>query len=111
MKKRSKAEKELEDLWKKNTDIPLESEYGFHLTRKWRFDFAIPDIKLAIEVDGFGRHTSMKGFCADLVKMNNAVKLGWSILRYPASLVKEAPQYVVDDILEFAETLWENRDA
>ncbi|HAT10302.1 MAG TPA: hypothetical protein DCS97_06855, partial [Planctomycetes bacterium] len=28
------------------------AEHRFHPTRKWRFDFARPDIHLAIEIDG-----------------------------------------------------------
>ncbi|EPP5336614.1 hypothetical protein ACUSRM_000689 [Vibrio alginolyticus] len=32
-------------------EVPM-SEYRFHETRRWRFDFAYPDQQLAIEVEG-----------------------------------------------------------
>jgi len=69
-----------------------ESEYKFHPKRKWRFDFAFPDIKLAIECEGGvwsdGRHTRGKGFVGDSEKYNEAVIMGWRILRYTTSTVK-----------------------
>ena len=41
-------------------------EYKFYDTRKWRIDIFIPDLKVAIELEGgvytHGRHTRPKGF-------------------------------------------------
>lgn len=66
--------------------IKLESEYRFHPTRRWRFDYANTEHKIAIEIEGGvftgGRHTRGKGFVNDMEKYNEAVKLGWKILRY-----------------------------
>ena len=62
----------------------LEREYRFHPTRKWRFDFAFPSQKLAIEIEGFGRHQTVSGYMADLEKYNEATRLGWRLLRFPA---------------------------
>ena len=65
--------------------IPI-AEYRFNPDRKWRFDFAYPDIKLAIEVEGGiwiqGRHSRGKGMLADMEKYNWATIHGWRILRY-----------------------------
>ena len=61
-------------------------EYRFAPPRRWRFDYAFPEFKLAVEIEGGawirGRHTRGKGFLADLEKYNAATLLGWSILRY-----------------------------
>lgn len=61
------------------------AEFRFLETRKWRFDYAIPCLKVAIEVEGGswigGRHTSPKGFEADMEKYNTAESLGWHVLR------------------------------
>jgi len=69
-----------------------ESEYRFHPTRKWRFDFAFPDKKVAIECEGGvwtgGRHTSGSGYVGDTQKYNEAVILGWRVLRYTTSTLK-----------------------
>lgn len=60
-------------------------EYRFHPRRKWRFDYAIPAHKIAIEVEGGvwtrGRHTRPKGFLGDMDKYNAAAVMGWRLLR------------------------------
>ena len=62
------------------------SEYKFYPDRRWRFDYAFPKQKIAIEQEGGawsgGRHTRGKGFINDMEKYNKAVILGWRILRY-----------------------------
>lgn len=62
-----------------------EQEYRFHPVRKWRFDYAFPDKKLALEVEGGvwiqGRHTRGSGFVRDVQKYNAASCLGWRLLR------------------------------
>ena len=67
-------------------------EYRFHPSRKWRFDLAWPDRKLAAEVDGGiwvgGRHNRGRGFEADMVKMNAGAVLGWRVLRFSVGMVK-----------------------
>lgn len=61
-----------------------EREYRFHATRRWRFDFAWPAEKIALEVDGGswtgGRHTRGPGFEMDQQKSNAATLLGWRVL-------------------------------
>jgi hypothetical protein len=69
------------------TDIGVEciKEHLFHPTRKWRFDYAIPAHKVALEVEGGvwtgGRHTRSKGFLGDMEKYNQATILGWRVFR------------------------------
>lgn len=68
--------------------LNYEPEYTFHHTRKWRFDFAIPEKKIAIEYEGLfsdkSGHTTIDGYTADTEKYNEAAKLGWKVLRYTA---------------------------
>lgn len=67
-------------------------EYAFHPTRKWRFDFAWPERKIAAEVEGAiwanGRHTRGQGFIDDCEKYNNAALLGWLVFRFTESTIK-----------------------
>jgi very-short-patch-repair endonuclease len=63
-----------------------EREHRFDPERRWRFDFAWPSLKIAIEVEGGvwvrGRHVRPAGYLADLEKYNRAVVMGWRVLRY-----------------------------
>lgn len=61
-------------------------EYRFHPVRRWKFDFAWPDCKLAVEIEGAiwtgGRHTRGGGARNDMEKYNTAVLDGWAVLRF-----------------------------
>lgn len=67
---------------------PAVQEYRFHPARRWRFDFAWPDRKIAVEVEGGtwsgGRHTRGSGFEADCDKYNAAALDGWTVFRFTA---------------------------
>jgi very-short-patch-repair endonuclease len=66
-------------------------EFRFHPERKWRFDFAWPRKRIALEIDGGvwtgGRHTRGLGFSADLEKLNSATELGWRVYRYTPAMI------------------------
>ena len=66
-------------------DAGMVREYRFHPTRRWRFDFAWPAQRVAVEVEGGawirGRHTRPRGFLADLEKYAEALVMGWRVLR------------------------------
>lgn len=59
------------------------AEWPFHPTRKWRFDYACPELKIAIEVDGGiftgGRHSGGVGQLRDFEKGNAACAMGWYV--------------------------------
>ena len=66
-------------------------EYRFHPVRRWRFDWAIPDSRIAIEQEGGiwtgGRHTRGTGFTKDCEKYGEAFALGWVVLRATPQMV------------------------
>ena len=69
-------------------------EYRFYIARKWRFDYALPKYKIALEVEGGvwtqGRHTRPKGFLGDIDKYNTAALCGWRVFRTtPAKLMSQ----------------------
>lgn len=69
-----------------------EREYRFDKTRRFRFDFAWPEHKVAAEIEGGtwtgGRHTRGKGFELDCEKYNLAVLAGWRVLRFTEHMVR-----------------------
>lgn len=87
-----------------------QAEFRFHPTRKWRFDYAWPTAKylgrpVAVEIEGGiwtrGRHTTGRGYLADLEKYNEAARLGWFVLRFtPTQLRKGEAQTYMKQILE-----------
>lgn len=71
-----------------------EREFKFHPERGWKFDWAWPFIKVAIEIEGGiyqgGDHTtSMQGVLGDIEKYDTAASMGWLVLR--ATTLDEAP--------------------
>lgn len=79
------------------------AEYRFHPTRKWRFDFAWPDYKIAVEAEGLAwrggisRHTTPVGFDGDCDKYNSAATAGWLVLRFTAKQVRRQ-DYILDTV-------------
>lgn len=63
-------------------------ELQFHEVRMFRFDWAIPDMMLAIEYEGLmsrkSGHTTISGYTKDCEKYNLAQLEGWKVLRYTA---------------------------
>ena len=72
------------------------AEYRFHPDRRWRFDFAWPNERIAVEIEGIthygagiGRHQSAKGFVADCEKYEAALLDGWRVYRIPGPWIRE----------------------
>lgn len=84
-------------------DLPRpESELRFAPPRRWRFDFAFPDHRLAVEIEGAvwtqGRHTRGKGYAADCIKYNSAILAGWRVLRFTTDMLNADPRQVIETI-------------
>lgn len=95
-RKRSALEKKFIEIWSDLAGPPIEEEYKFHNSREWRFDFALPEMKVAFEIEGGvyikGRHSRPKGYTDDCLKYNEATLNGWLVLRLPTDLVTR--QYI-----------------
>jgi very-short-patch-repair endonuclease len=75
-------------------------EYKFCLTRRWRVDFAWPDLvkdgqwareKIIVEIEGGtttnGRHNRSAGYEKDCEKYNAATLAGWKVYRFTSAMV------------------------
>lgn len=50
--------------------------------RRYRIDLAYPDVRLAIEVDGYEVHNTRGAFDHDRARGNDLVAAGWTLLRF-----------------------------
>lgn len=79
------------------------AEHRFHETRRWRFDWSWPHLKLAVEYEGIygrgkSRHTA-GGFVGDCEKYSAAAILGWCVIRVTADMVRDGRAF---DLLNLA---------
>lgn len=70
--------------------------------RDWRFDFAWPSVKVAVECEGGiwnrGRHTRARGYTGDCQKYNAAAALGWTVIRVTSPMLARDPHSVCKTI-------------
>lgn len=68
-------------------------EVRFDTSRRWRFDRAWLNCKLAVEIEGgtwvSGRHSRGAGMRKDAEKYNAATLQGWRILRFTGDMVRD----------------------
>ena len=75
-------------------DVEPVAEYKFDARRRWRFDFAWPGHRVAVEIDGGqwlqggGRHNAD----ADRWKLNAAAAQGWLVLRFSPGMLEHDPR-------------------
>ncbi len=83
-----------------------QTEFVFHATRKWRFDYAWPEPhKVAVEIEGGiwnrGAHVRGGHFISDMEKYNAATKDGWKVFRFtPQQLKKGEAQEFMKGVLK-----------
>lgn len=73
--------------------VTLYREFPFYPGRKYRFDWAILELKIAIEYEGIygggkSGHTTQPGYNKDTFKYNLANDKGWKVYRYTARTFK-----------------------
>jgi very-short-patch-repair endonuclease len=61
-------------------------------------DFAFPDLRLALEVDGRAWHSAAERFQSDRTRQNALVAAGWTVLRFTWEDLTTRPGYVVATI-------------
>jgi very-short-patch-repair endonuclease len=77
----------------------LEFQHEVRLNgRTRRIDFAIPALKLAIEIDGYEFHSGRAQFEADRIRGNELALAGWHVLHFTWHQVVHRPEYVLATI-------------
>ena len=96
--------------WRQLGGPELTPEYRFHPKRKYRLDFALPAVKIGIEIDGGtwseGRtgHNWGVGITRDHEKQNLAVFMGWRIFRFTTDML--ADRKVIENLGPVIEFAW-----
>ncbi len=73
----------------KNVGLPSPvKEYRFHPTKRWLFDYAWPDIMLAVELETMNANHRIVKFDRFYEKYREALRMGWIVLRFPPSLIE-----------------------
>ncbi len=71
----------------------FERQYRFLPERKYRADFAHPQKRIIVEVDGggwiYGRHHRPQGYEQDRERDNLAVIAGWRVLRFTPAMIRD----------------------
>lgn len=81
--------------WAKENKIVMRKEHKFKRDRKWRFDWAFPSIRVAVEFEGgvymkTSGHNTAKHYTKDTQKYNAAAVSGWKVIRVTAANYKSA---------------------
>lgn len=93
--------------WSKEKGIDLTDEHVFAKGRKFRFDWAFLDLKIAIEYEGLfsekSGHTTVTGYTENTDKYNLAQLLGWVVIRVTALNYKKLIRLLDEQYLITAE--------
>lgn len=69
---------------RQTTGLEWETEFRFHPPRRWRFDYACKELKLAVEVNGGnfvgGRHINPVSLSKEYEKIGQAAADGWCVI-------------------------------
>lgn len=68
--------------------------------RRYELDVALPDARIAIEVDGYAYHSGDDRFQRDRTRQNALVGAGWRVLRFTWTDLADRPDYVIAQILQ-----------
>lgn len=72
----------------------MHREYKFLPDREFRFDFAWPSARVAVECEGYD-HMKTATYHKDITKYNLAAAHGWAVLRFTRRLLNKEPQHCI----------------
>jgi very-short-patch-repair endonuclease len=82
--------------------VGMVEQYKIVPDRKWRWDFAWPEKKVAIECHGGlysgGAHTRPAGVQRDMNKANAATVAGWRVLYFSTDDIEDDPEDVINTV-------------
>lgn len=68
-----------------------------HTAHRYRLDFAVPERKFAVEIDGYAYHSDHHTFVYDRWRHRQLEVRGWRIVRFAGKEVMDDPRRRVED--------------
>lgn len=95
----SPAEQAFWDAWLELDNPLLDGLAPQHevLGGKYRLDFALPDERIAVEIDGFAYHGGQDAFMRDRARQRELEGHGWRFIRFAAKEVLDDPRLQVHE--------------
>lgn len=85
-------------------------EYRFDETRRWRMDYAVPEVMCAIEINGGnfikGAHSNPTALRKSYEKLNRAAEMGWRVWQFMPEQVIRAGRKTIPDEPILKELPW-----
>lgn len=75
-----------------------EAEYRFHTDRKWRFDYAWPAAKVAIEIDGGQWQVTGRDLSREAERNNEAQIAGWCVLHMTSEQIDKRVLWCAEQV-------------
>jgi very-short-patch-repair endonuclease len=69
----------------------------------YALDFALPEVMVAVEVDGLEVHATRHALDHDLERQNRLVRAGWLLLRYSKTHLRSRRQAIRRELVEVIE--------
>jgi very-short-patch-repair endonuclease len=98
---RSEAERRMLPLLRRVPGVRWRANYPILLNGQVvaEADFAVPELKLCIEIDGRAYHSDRAAFENDRTRQNALVLAGWTVLRFTWEQITAQPDEVVRQVL------------
>ena len=92
--------------WLSNVEVTVPSQTnGCRESRVCQLDFAWPDCRLALEVDGRAFHTSDEAFERDRLRRNDLQAAGWTVQQVTWKSIHDTESAVIDQVRSMLESL------
>lgn len=75
-----------------------EAEYRFHTDRRWRFDYAWPSAKIAVEIDGGQWQVTGRDLSREAERNNEAQIAGWCVLHFTSEQIDKRVLWCAEQV-------------
>jgi very-short-patch-repair endonuclease len=90
--------------WTRHTDpvgmLGLQNLDREHQVGRYRVDFALPELHVAIEIDGFDFHSSREQLISDRRRQREIEAEGWRVIRFAGSEIRRDVETCVLQVMD-----------